>query len=341
MVELIVVMAIIGLLMAIAIPAITQVREAARKTQCVNNLRNIGFALIQYDHFNNRLPASGSYGHDKDLKSRRLHSWAVSILPHLDQGNLFDQIDLDLPLQAPENVALQTAYIRSYVCPMDLSRNKKKAGDQSYAVNGGFGFTVKRGATRDCPVDRSGRTLDLNGDGQACTGVDEIDDLDKKFYKQMGLFFLETRNTEISQRHHSIADIKDGTSQTLLASENVRAGFDPDIDFANFADPNPYRCAFYIGNPCKDGNCHSGNIDFSLCNSGENRINSGLRKGEGSAPVPNSFHIGGVNMAYADGHVSFLSENVDGAVYAALATPQGLLMEKTPLAEVIISGGDF
>lgn len=341
LIELLVVIAIIGILMAFAVPAMMQAREAARKAKCINNLRNIGFALTQYDHFNNRLPPSGSFGHDKNLNGFRLHTWAVFILPHLDQGNLSDQINLDLPLDHPENSELQTAYIPGYICPMDISSNIGGGGDQSYVVNGGFGFTVKRGNVRDCPVDRYQRVLDLNGDGQGCTGDEKIDDLDKKFFNQTGLFFLETRNTDITKRHHSIADIKDGTSQTFLTTENVRAGFDPDVEYGNFADSNPYRCAFYIGNPCDNGDCRSGNVDYSKCNSGENRINSGLWAAEGSSPIPNSFHVGGVNMAYADGHVTFLSESVDGAIYAALATPQGLLLNETPLAEVVVSGGDF
>lgn len=131
----------------------------------------------------------------------------------------------------------------------------------------------------------------------------------------------------------------DGTSQTFLVTENVRIGFDPADDRATFADPDPYRSAFYVGNPCRNGNCSSGNVDYSLCNAGEDKINSGLWSEEGRSPVPNSFHPGGVNMAYADGHVTFLSESVDGAVYAALASPQGMLLEGTPLAQVIVSGG--
>jgi len=120
-------------------------------------------------------------------------------------------------------------------------------------------------------------------------------------------------------------------------TENARAGYDPDDPRSSFASPNPYRCAFYIGNPCPGGKCSKGNVDYSLSNSAEDRINSGLWSPEGRSPVPNSFHTGGVNMAFADGHVVFMNETIDGAIYAALASPQGLTLNETPLKQVVVS----
>ncbi|MDA7528172.1 DUF1559 domain-containing protein [Planctomicrobium sp.] len=342
MIELIVVMAIVGLLAAISIPAITQAREAARKAKCLSNLRNITFGLTQYDHFNGRLPAAGYYFDPPDGQFGEHHSWAVSILSHIDQENLLKLWDLDKPITDPANVPLTQAHIPIYVCPMDLTRNKEKKGDLSYVVNGGFGFTTRTPAgVGDCPIDRQGRLLDLNGDGQACTGNDLIDDEDRRRFKQTGLFFVENWKSGGTTRHHSLADIHDGTSQTFLVTENVRTGYDPDVTIANFAAPDPLRSSFFIGNPCRDASCSIGNVDYSLCNAGQNRINSGLWSPEGHSPVPNSFHPGGVNMAYADGHVKFISEQMNGEVYAALASPQGLLLNGIPLQQVTVSGGDF
>ncbi len=342
MIELIIVIAVIGILVGISLPAIMQARGVARKTQCLNNLRNITFGLTQYDHFHDRLPASGYYSDPSDGPVGAHHSWAVSILSHIDQANLLEMWDLDKPITDPVNIPLTQSQIPIYVCPMDSSRNNEKKGDLSYVVNGGFGYTTRTNSgVGDCPIDRHGRLLDLNGDGQACTGDSKIDDEDRQLFKNTGLFFMENWKSGGTMRNHSIADIHDGTSQTFLVTENVRTGYDPDETIANFADPNPFRSAFYIGNPCRHGNCSSGNIDYSLCNACEDKINSGLWSQEGRSPVPNSFHPGGVNMAYADGHAKFLSEHIDGAVYAALASPQGLLLEGTPLRQVNVSGNDF
>jgi len=342
MIELIVVMAIVALLVTLAIPAITKARVAARRIQCVSNLRNISFAIMQFEQNNRRFPASGYYFDPPTGPGGSHHSWAVSILPFIEQKNLYDKWDFDKPITDIVNEPLAQSYIPVYICPMDLSRSKEKESDQSYAVNGGWGFTIRTGSgVGDCPINWHRNRLDLNGDGQTCSGDQSLDDLDRKIFKMSGLFFLENWKYGGTERHHSMDSIKDGTSQTFLVTENVRTGYNPDTASSTFASPNPYLSAFYVGDPCLNGDCSSGNIDYSRCNAGNNQINSGLWGAEGRVPVPNSFHAGGVNMAYADGHVSFLSETIDGAIYAALASPQGMLLSDTPLAQQIVSGGSF
>jgi len=341
-VELLVVLAVITLLVGMAAPALIKAREAARATQCRNNLKNISLGMLQFHDTYKRFPASGNFGHGSDGNGYRLHSWAVSILPYIDQQNLFEKLDLNVTLSDPKNVAIQSAQVPLYLCPIDITRNKEKFGDLSYAVNGGVGFThYYQGKVRDCPIGLNGQVLDLNGDGSAGTGDAKIDDLDRVLFKRMGLFFLETWNTDITKRHYEIGQIQDGTSQTFLVAENVRTGFRPDDPYGNFSDPNPQHSAFYVGVPCKNNSCVDGSVDYSLCSAGKFRINSGLWSPEGQSSAPNSFHDGGVFMAYADGHVKFLSEQIDSAVYGALASPQGLLLDKTNLQQTIVSDSAF
>lgn len=345
--ELIVVMAIIALLAALSLPAIGRARLAGKRTECMNNLRNIALALTQFEATQGRLPASGYIYDDGMGFTATYHSWAVSILAYVDQQPLANQWDLDKPITFPTNEKLTQSRIPVYICPIDISRSppKKGGGDLSYVVNGGMGFTVRyTNGVGDCPVDRNWTLLDLNGNGVGCPPepADDGSPNDRTMFKQVGLFFLENWKGEQTQgtvRHHALADVKDGLSQTFMVTENVRAGYDPDNPDESFASPNPYRCAFYIGNPCRNGNCSAGNVDYSLCNSGSARINSGLKSSEGSSPIPNSFHDGGVNMAFADGHLAFLSERINGAVYAALSSPQGLLLNKTPLEQLVLSDG--
>ncbi len=340
LIELTVVIAIIGLLVALALPAVTNVRTTARKTRCLGNLRNISFAMTQYDQFHRRLPASGYYyDPPRGGGGGPHHSWAVSLLPFIEQRSLYNRWDLDKIYTDPVNAPLARIHIPVYVCPLDITRSDEQLGDLSYAVNGGWGFTIRtRKKVGDCPIDRRGRRLDLNGDGQACTGDSALDDKDRDLFKKLGLFFLENWKVGGTVRHHSLDDVHDGLSQTFLVTENVRTGYRPDDETANYANPNPYRCAFYIGNPCPNGSCPpGGSIDYSLSNSGENKINSALMQPEGNSPIPNSFHPGGVNMSYCDGHTSFLSESVDGAVYAALASPQGVLLMETALRQEAVS----
>ncbi len=340
--ELVVVMAIGTVLLALLLPAVTQVRETARKTQCTNNLRNLAVALTLFDEANRRLPPSGSFLHDENLYPQPYFNWAVSILPFVERSALYQQIDPARPLTDPANEFIRQAYVPVFVCPLDLSRSKDRRGDLSYAVNGGIGYTVHyRAAVRDCPVDSGVQPVDFNGDGFACSGERAADDLDRKLFKMMSLFFLETANTDVTKRHHMLADVVDGTSQTFLVTDNVRTGADPASIRGGLSDSDPRRLAFYIGSPCIHGFCSGSYVDYSRCNAGHSRINSGLWAEEGDSAVPNSFHSGGVNMAYADGHVAFLSESIDGVVYAALSSPQGRLLDDSPLQQTIVSGSDF
>lgn len=340
MVELVVTLAVMAMLLALALPAITKVRSTARKTTCINHLRNTAFALTEFDGAFNRLPASGNYGHDAAMRSQRRHSWAVSILPWVEQKPLFDQIDFDRAIDDPANAQIWTAHVPVYVCPSDISRSDDRVGDLSYVVSAGIGFTSRNSnGVRDCPVTLNWKPIDLDGDGSACGGDQTADDRDRERFKRLGLFFLETWNTNITRRHYALADVQDGTSQTYLVGENARTGFNPDAtDSLGFADPAPFRQSFFYANPCGGPNCLPGQVDYSGSNSGEYRINSGLWKPEGASFVPNSFHDGGVHLAFADSHVTFLSEAIDGGVHAALASPLGILLRGTALEQPLSSG---
>jgi prepilin-type processing-associated H-X9-DG protein len=344
MIELIVVIAILSLLMALTLPAIGRARQAARRTQCQNNLRNLALGLTGFDLAQRRLPASG-YIFERHGVVRPHHSWGISILPYIDQEPLHSQWNYRRPIDSPVNAPLTMARIPVYLCPSDVTRSPKVGGggDQSYVVNGGMGYTTMINGVRDCPVDANGVVLDLNGNEVECPSDPEDDGRpsDRDFFKDTGLFFLENWNAGGTVRHYSLSDPGDGLSQTFLVSENVRTGYDPDNANSSFASPDAHLCAFYIGDPCRAGTCSAGNVDYRLCNAGWARINSGLASAEGTSPVPNSFHEGGVNMAYGDGHVSFLSEAVHGAVYAALASMRGLQLRKTPLEQVIVSDMDY
>lgn len=335
-VELLVVIIVLAVLLALALPAVTRVRGTARKTTCLSNLHNLAVAFTQFDRTNGRLPASGYYFDPPSGRGGRHHSWAVSLLPWIEQGTLYAQLDIEQPITDPANAALRTSHVAVYTCPVDISRSEEgDKPDLSYAVNGGVGFTVRTTAgVGDCPIDWHQSMLDLNGDGSTCTGT-LIDDADREHFKSLGLFFLENWKAGGTVRHHDLGDILDGTSQTFLVSENVRTGYDETSNPFGFAEPAPFRSAFYIGNPCAGNPCSAGMVDYSKSNSGRDRINSGLWSPEGLSPIPNSFHEGGVMTAYADGHVALLAEGIDGGVYAALASPQGVRLHGTALEQPI------
>jgi type II secretory pathway pseudopilin PulG len=327
-IELVVVTAILTILFSLLIPAVKKSRASAHRVECMNNIRNVNLAILQCTDNIGRFPACGKFG-----QTTTHGSWVLDILPYLDQTVLYNQWNWDGGVTDPANEILKQTSIRVLTCPDDISV-KPKFGNLSYVVNGGVGFTARMNGIHDCPIDPDGRKLDLNGNGVVCPS-DEGDLGDKQLFLAMGLFFNETWKWDVTIRHHTMATVTDGLSQTVVLSENVRAGYDPtDPNTNNWANSNPYRTSFYLGNPCQDATCHPGTVDYARCNRGNYAINSGLTKPEGTSPIPNSFHVGGVHMSYGDGSVKFMNQNLDGAVYAALLSPQGESLG-SPLNQII------
>lgn len=342
-IELIVSTAVIGVLIAIAFPAIQNARDSARRVNCLNNMRNVSLAIIQSTDTADRFPASGYYGDGTPSTVGSYRSWVVEILPYIDQANLYNQWDVDKAYSDPHNTSLANTHIPVITCPDDYTLVPGK-GNITYVVSGGVGFTALMSGIHDCPVDTSGRRLDLNGNGITCNSSTTGDGTpsDREIFKQMGLFFNETWKGEIrSSRHHNMASITDGLSNTVMISENLRTGFNPKHPGLNWSPPFSRTTSFFIGNPCSSSGCSSGNVDYSRSNSGNSAINAGISKPEGTSPYPSSSHPGGVNFGFCDGRVQFVSQNIDGIVYASLVSPQGQSLDGTPLAQQPLSGGEY
>lgn len=334
-IELLVSVGIIGLLIAITLPAVQTARNAARRAQCLNNMRNVSIALIQETDKADRFPACGYYGDGTPDTVGTYRSWVVDILPHLDQANIFNKWDFDVRYTNPTNEPLANTHIPVLTCPNDVTIVIGN-GNLSYVVSSGIGFTAQIAGIHDCPVGPSSGKLDLNGNGITCNSstLGDGNPSDREMFKQMGLFFNETwKGITRAERHHTMASVTDGLSNTMLISENIRTGYDPDKPTSNWGSPNPYLTSFYIGNPCLNGSCSSGNVDYNRSNSGNGAINAGLSQPEGSSPFPSSVHPGGVNVGYCDGRIEFMSENIDGKVYASLASPQGQALGGTALEQ--------
>ncbi|MCY2967556.1 MAG: DUF1559 domain-containing protein [Planctomycetota bacterium] len=102
-----------GILAALMIPAVSQAREAARRAQCMNNLRQIGLAIHAYSDAYNSLPPAITYSAD----GKPLHSWRVLILPYLGESGLYNMYNMDEPWDSPNNLPLQGLMPRVYACP--------------------------------------------------------------------------------------------------------------------------------------------------------------------------------------------------------------------------------
>ena len=123
LVELLVVIAIIGILIALLLPAVQAAREAARRTQCSNNLKQQGLALHTFhDTYKNFPPGTVSHGDCCSVLSEMV--WTIAILPYMEQTGVEDMFDFTRPVEDPLNDFIRTKRIESYSCPADTVANR-------------------------------------------------------------------------------------------------------------------------------------------------------------------------------------------------------------------------
>lgn len=154
LIELLVVIAIIAILVALLLPAVQQAREAARRTQCKNNLKQIGLALHNYLDVNGAFPPS--FVSDISTLDTPGGEWSIHarILPYLEESNLYNLAQLELPYDAPENGDIAIQRVGAYQCPSDPNDRTRVDGNGapehypvSYGYNGGT-WRVWDNATR-------------------------------------------------------------------------------------------------------------------------------------------------------------------------------------------------
>lgn len=126
LVELLVVIAIIGVLTGLLLPAVQMAREAARKTQCQNNLRQIGLALLNHESSRQHFPAGWVTRRSDVLNPDFEHpgyAWGFAILPNLELGNLYDQFDRNMRVNDPAHYPFIRTYLPAFICPSDIGPN--------------------------------------------------------------------------------------------------------------------------------------------------------------------------------------------------------------------------
>lgn len=194
LVELLVVVAIVGTLVALTLPAVQAAREAARRASCQNNLRQVGTALQLYHNAHEHLPVGCV---DKRVPrtnpAGRQLAWSAELLPYLEESALWRQIDLHAAYDSPVNAAVAAEVVPIYICP---STARIAPGREAAVVNGPAANSTYRAAA----IDYGG----LYGAAQVAPSANGV--------------FLYDRAVRLS-------DISDGTSHTLAAAEDSGRGW--------------------------------------------------------------------------------------------------------------------
>jgi prepilin-type N-terminal cleavage/methylation domain-containing protein/prepilin-type processing-associated H-X9-DG protein len=274
LVELLVVIAIIAILIGLLLPAVQRVREAAARTRCANNLKQMGLALLNYHDNNKHFPRGGYAAAKPDATNPNKLSWAASVLPWLEQDALYRSIHADLAYSDPANLPAGRTVLSVFLCPTSPNDSVYRQAPEL--------------PTTAAPFARS--------DYGAVDG--------ERGLRSPGATNSPERGVLILERNLSLADITDGTSQTILVSEAPEGLHSIWISVHNVLDQSA---------PVSER--HSDTSPYPSCQL------PGVFCDYGHEIT--SYHPGGAQTVFADGSVHFLKSTMDNAVLAALCSRAG------------------
>ena len=302
LVELLVVIAIIGILIGMLLPAVQAVREAARRTQCLNNLKQLGLGALNHESGLSVFPRNVTHT-NSDVNALRLNpaevitsgqSWLISILPFIEQDTLFSQLILSedyakgsAGIHNPVNLPFLQVAPEAFLCPTGFDDAVATRNDL-FQVNGiPSGTANYLGCIGDSPI--SNNSIHRQSDSPPvcedatlpCSGMD---------WRVDSLFNV------------TIGSVTDGTSGTFLYGEHLPAW-------------NKHS-AWYFAH-------HANGTTLTPINEKPADFADYAQNRWWDAKSFRSQHTGGVNFAFVDGHVSFISDSIDQDLYEALSTRNG------------------
>lgn len=307
LIELLVVITIIGILISLLLPAVQTAREAARRAQCINNLKQFGLAVLNYESTHKYFPPSSTWKTGVDINAKKNPSlsanWAILLLPYLEQKNLFDSINVADYMTAASNRTARGTVLTVMRCPSDSNDTPfdgtgSSQGDNwargNYAANAGLGFMRTGSNAYDC-----------GGPNTACWR-------DSKYRGVMGA------NASLT-----IAQVRDGTSNTVFFAE-VRAGVVP-IDargvWAMSGGGSALWAHGYVGDDYGPNALMPDADDVERCSEIRTAVGGAdklllMRMPCSGGDWPNfqqtarSSHSRGVNVCFGDGSVHWLSDSI-------------------------------
>lgn len=290
LIELLVVIAIIAVLVALLLPAVQQAREAARRSACKNQLKQIGVAMHDYLETYSIFPPASVRGGNQ-------LSWHVMILPQLDQMALYNQIDFGLAGYASHDALLGNKKIAAYFCP---SSNKEyENGTTTLYTTHYYGIMGPKNVTAGVPTTY---TCTNHGGGGAAAGeCANPPTATHGGYSTHGMLNLPSKVRD--------RDVTDGLSNTMFVGELSLHATTSGLNAISYRrwyrgeNSTPSAGSKNIAQPI-NSTTYNGTNNFNDASLGSN-------------------HVGGTQILMGDGVVRFFSENIDMSVYLSAASRNG------------------
>ncbi|MFL5329946.1 MAG: DUF1559 domain-containing protein [Gemmataceae bacterium] len=304
LIELLVVIAIIAILIALLLPAVQKAREAANRTRCRNNLKQIGLAIHNYHDSNNFFPPGYSAtnpGPSFEDDNGPGWGWAAHLLPYVEQTALSASIDFKQDIKAPVNENARATIVSIYLCPSD-------PGDQVFTVTAAGGSPMMEATGQPLRVAH-GNYIGVFGQPEISADPGFLDP--DRGLQRRGMFY---RNSRLR-----FSDVTDGTSMTLFVGErSTNIAYSTWVGAITGAEVPPHQ-----PNP------------YSYDAEGAPVLCLGHSGDENDIPphTPNSivahvddfwsFHPQGVNFLMVDGSVQNINNTINPVIWRALATRAG------------------
>jgi prepilin-type N-terminal cleavage/methylation domain-containing protein/prepilin-type processing-associated H-X9-DG protein len=326
LVELLVVIAIIGVLVALLLPAVQAAREAARRSQCTNNMKQVALGLLNYESAKGALPGGSSYEERNIAIADRKNwqRWVVSVLPYMEQATIHQQISLKDPFDIRDsstagvvrnNKLAATTIISSLICPSDIQAGepildgRTTSGDNPEVCQG-LWYRGSMGPTIPDQCAFLAPTMTARDAASVCMGSNygsNFPSPDANFmapcYKPSALVRCPDTSVCVGMICRNLKGVElreasDGTSNTFLLGETLPAH-------------SKYNCTF-----CENFNTSSTHIPLNTMEDENGTPASTHPRAAGFK----SLHQGGVQFAFSDGSVHFIPENADYFIVNALGT---------------------
>lgn len=326
LVELLVVIAIIGILVALLLPAVQAAREAARRTKCINNLKQMTLACMNHESAKKRLPPGQLSGDESpacdSATSKTYTNWAIEILPYSEETPLYDRYDQKAANTDLVNLPVLQTILPFQICPTDP--NGGRIGTPQYA---GYPYQYAASSYRGVCGRGFHNSINQYFDSQrAHDAAPKLRPQDRgALYRVINSPGSVCEAARISPNALKLSQIKDGTSKTLLIGEYVTT--------SQLLRATYWGYTFYgmnLGtitlpiNCYKDPNCTNANDMAAQFDPDFDKCTTNTAVQYTCYHAFSGIHAGGtMNFCYCDGSVQTISGDVDLKVFAAAATTSG------------------